>query len=99
MNPIFSAGGYSNGGLLFIVRNDGTDAVTGTFASLNQGDSATTYGGIDWQISYFGDSVGNAFTGGNDIALLAVTAVPEPSSLAVIGLSSLCLLIRRKRRR
>ncbi|MCB1132899.1 MAG: autotransporter-associated beta strand repeat-containing protein, partial [Verrucomicrobiae bacterium] len=60
--------------LLFILLNDGTDDVTGTFTGLAQGDTVNL-GGFDWMISYTADSVGGTFLGGNDIALMAV---PEP---------------------
>lgn len=89
-------GTYAANNLLFILLNDGTDAISGTFTGLAQGASVGTYAGFDWQISYTGDSTGPAFTGGNDVVLLAVTAIPEPSA-ALLGALGLLMLLRRRR--
>jgi autotransporter-associated beta strand protein len=90
----FTAGTYANGNLLFILLNDGGDAVSGNFATLTQGAIVTNYGGYDWQISYTADSTGNTFTGGNDIALMAI---PEPNVAALLGGLGTLLLLRRRR--
>jgi len=90
-----SSTGYTavNGDLLFILSNDSTDAITGTFSGLAQG-SIVTVGGHDFEISYTGDITSNSFAGaGNDIALMAV---PEPAP-AVLGSVGLLLLLRRRR--
>jgi autotransporter-associated beta strand protein len=92
LSTVFT-GSYSLSDMIFILLNDGTDAVTGTFAGLPQGAVVTSYGGFDWQISYSADSSGNTFTGGNDIALMAV---PEPSA-ALLGLLGWAALLRRRR--
>jgi autotransporter-associated beta strand protein len=92
------SGTYAPNDLIFILLNDGTDAITGTFAGMAQGDVVSNFGGFDWQISYVadGDSLGTpAFTGGNDIALMAV-AIPEPSVALLGGLGLLALLRRRR---
>ena len=96
LSPQFTGGTYANGNMLFLLLNDGTDAVTGTFARLAQGDIVASFGGFDWQISYNanGDSPGSqSFFGGNDIALIAI---PEPSSALLGGLASLLVLRRRR---
>jgi hypothetical protein len=67
---------------LFIVENDGIDAVTGTFAGLPQG-AMFTQDGVTFQIFY--DANGGAAplgpAVGNDIELSVVsTAVPEPTT-------------------
>ncbi|MGC4015634.1 MAG: autotransporter-associated beta strand repeat-containing protein [Luteolibacter sp.] len=87
--------GYApvNGDMLFILTNDGTDAVTGSFTGLAN-DSVFKIGGQDFRISYFADSGTGNMTGGNDIAL---QAVPEPSSAAVLGGLGLLALLRRRR--
>ena len=91
---LFSSGSYSLGDKLFILLNDDSDAVIGTYAGFSQGDVIASYGGFDWQISYLADSGGNTITGGNDIALMAV---PEPNVAALIGgLGAICLLRRRR---
>ena len=91
---LFSGAGYSMGNLLYILLNDGTDAITGNYSGFSQGDVVASYGGFDWQISYFADSTGNTFTGGNDIALMAI---PEPNAAALVGGFGLIALFRRRR--
>ena len=54
---------------LFIIRNDGTDAVDGTFDGLDDGASLhLSHGGVDalFWISYAGDWDTQSITGGND---------------------------------
>ncbi len=69
------------GDLLFIAVNDGADAIAGTFTGLSQNAIVANYGGFDWKISYNANSSGGTFTGGNDIALMAVTE-PVPLILS-----------------
>lgn len=94
--------GIQTNDLYFIVLNDSNDAVTGIFATLNnvatdlsQG-ALFSSGGQQFQISYTADSVGGTFTGGNDVALLAV---PEPSTWALLGLGFGALVWRSGLRR
>jgi autotransporter-associated beta strand protein len=91
-----------DGSLLFIVKGS-TSSVSGTF--LNAGGADTnlagfgTYnlGGQIFAISYQADAVGGSFTGGKDIALMAI---PEPNSLAMLaGSLGLALGLQRFRRR
>ncbi|MDP4626481.1 MAG: hypothetical protein NWT08_15250 [Akkermansiaceae bacterium] len=93
LDAMFTGGTYTAGDLLFLVTNDGSDAVTGTFTGLAQGAVVTNFGGFDWAISYLADSVGITSTGGNDIALVAV---PEPSA-ALLGALGVLALLRRRR--
>lgn len=65
---------------------DGTR--TGTFTGLAQWDQVGAYSGFDLFIDY---TAGD----GNDIAL---TSVPEPTSLALLGMGGAALLVRRGRR-
>ena len=79
--------------LFFILRNDGNDPITGTFNNLPD-LSLFTSGGQEFQISYNADVSRGLFTGGNDLALVAV---PEPGSAALLLFGS-ALLLRRRRR-
>lgn len=86
------------GSLYFLIVNDGMDAISGAFANINGGstdpDTEFELGGQRWRISYqanYNNGVNATFTGGNDVALLAI---PEPSAwiltaLALIGMGAL----------
>lgn len=81
----------------WVITNDLSDAVTGTFAGLAQDATILTNNGYNLKISYVGDFAGvcQPLTTGNDVVLYTV-AVPEPTSLAVIaGLAVLGLKRRR----
>jgi autotransporter-associated beta strand protein len=86
--------GYTpaNGDMLFLVANDGTDAINGNFAGLAQG-AEFIQGGQKWSIHYNADSTTSSFTGGNDVALMAI---PEPRAALLGGLGMLMLLRRRR---
>jgi hypothetical protein len=62
------------GTIFTIIDNDGTDAVSGTFAGLPQGATFTT-GGLGFRISYVGGT-------GNDVTLTRVAPVPLASLAA-----------------
>ena len=81
--------------LFFIIANDGlpTDMITGTFSNAPVNGGTYNLGGQDFKISYFGDSAGNTFTGGNDVVLMAI---PEPATALLGGLGLLVLLRRRR---
>ncbi|AHF94302.1 hypothetical protein OPIT5_10990 [Opitutaceae bacterium TAV5] len=79
------------GDIFWLVINDGTDAVSGVFTSLN-GVVATSlnegslffWNGQGWRITYQADLDSASFFGGNDIA---IQAVPELSVWALIAAS------------
>lgn len=84
-----------NDDLIFILSNDGIDAITGTFSGLAH-LSTFFVGDTEWQISYLANYAGSSsgtFLGGNDIALMAI---PEPSAALLGGLGALMLLRRRR---
>jgi autotransporter-associated beta strand protein len=94
LSVLATGGTYALDSMIFLILNDGIDAVNGTFFGLAQGDTAATFGGFDWIISYEANSTGSSFLGGNDVAL---RAIPEPSAALLGGLSILALLRRRRR--
>ena len=81
----------------------GSSGVTGTFANQNPSDAFSgglntiTFGGQEFAISYSASFAGNAMTGGNDVALMAI---PEPQTMALLvtGLGTLFYSQRRRRR-
>ena len=83
----------ANGTLFFILANDGTDAITGTFSNASVNGGTYTLGGQEFQISYAGNTATSSFTGGNDVVL---QAVPEPASL-LLGAVAILTLLRRRR--
>jgi fibronectin-binding autotransporter adhesin len=84
--------GYTGGpDVLFLILNDGVDAVQGQFA---QGSIFQTTSGQSYAISYTAEFGNAQFTGvGNDVAIMLV---PEPSSALLLGLGT--LLVARRRR-
>ena len=84
---------FSVGDKFFILLNDGTDLVTGTFA---QGTTVTSSSNGDiFSINYADNGDGGSV--GNDISL-TVTAVPEPATYAVAVLTLGALALHQRRR-
>ncbi len=85
---------YVQNSLYFLVANDGSESILGTFSGLVQG--AVFYvSGNAYQISYTGNSTTSAFTGGNDVVL---KAIPEPSTWLLLALAAGCFFIYRRSR-
>jgi len=55
--------------------------------------------GIDYYISYAGDSATGSLYGGNDVILSHTGGpnVPEPASLSILGLGAAALIVRRRK--
>ncbi len=83
-NDKFTLFGYTTGNL------------TGTFLGLADGATFNTAGG-DWQINYNDSSAGS--NGGTGDLFVTVTAVPEPSTLMILGAGAALLGLRFARRR
>jgi hypothetical protein len=60
----------------FIIDNEGNDPISGQFTNAPEG-SIITAGGISYAITYSANADTGSITGGNDVALVAVS-VPEP---------------------
>ena len=84
------------GDSFWILLNDSTDAISGTFAGLPE-LGVFNVGLTQFQITYLADGFiggGSTLTGGNDVAL---TVIPEPGTAALTAAAAL-LLTRRRRR-
>jgi autotransporter-associated beta strand protein len=93
--------GYTPTGsdLLFVIVNDASDSISGTFNNVPQ-DGTITFGGYAAQVSYTGDSGSNATSGGNDVVLYNILSVPELGTCALLGLGALLVgSLRQLRRR
>jgi autotransporter-associated beta strand protein len=84
----------------FILTNDGTDALVGTFNGLADG-SSVLLGYSNWgttpvtaTISYLGNSATGATFGGNDVVLYNI--IPAPGAAGLLALGGL-MTIRRRR--
>jgi len=95
--------GYSpaDDALFFLVDNQGSSAISGIFEQLNgvttdlsQGQTFTV-GLQQFKISYTADLTGNTFLGGNDLAL---QAVPEPSTWALLAFTLTTAMVLRRRK-
>jgi fibronectin-binding autotransporter adhesin len=88
--------------VLYIILNDSTDAITGTFNGIANLGTIPGTGGYEFQINYAANSADGAAgftTPGNDVAL-RVSTVPEPSTAVALlsGIGALLGLQRFRRR-
>lgn len=89
--------------VFYLILNDGTDAVTGVFQSLNGQATDLSEGALFnfnsgvWSITYKANGDGGAV--GNDVALTLVV-VPEPRALSFVfaGVGTLLFIGQRRRR-
>lgn len=78
----------------FIIINDGVDPISDTFNNLPDKSFFAATSGQGFQISYNANSTTGLFTGGNDVALLAI---PEPGIAGLLLLGSTPFLRRGRR--
>ncbi len=88
---LLAGSGLAAGNEFLILLNDSTDAIAGNFIG-KLDDSTFVEDGYTFMIDYQGGD-------GNDVLLSVVSAVPEPTALAVLGLGAMGLLARRRRSR
>jgi len=79
----------------FLIKNDGSDAIVGLLNGYAQ-DTIFSLASQSWKIGYTGDSVTNAFTGGNDLVL---QAVPEPTTTLLLAFALTTVMALRRRTR
>lgn len=90
----------------WLINNDGTDAITGTFANAVTTSAYSTFypdaggyvtiDGQEFAVFYGADFDTQSLTGGNDLLLL--NAVPEPGSTTLLSVLAIFGFTRRRRR-
>ncbi len=78
--------------MFFILNHQGDNAISGQFTNAPEG-SIISSGGYPFMITYFADNDTQSFTGGNDVALIAVDPLPIPEPATNILALSASLLI------
>lgn len=94
--PIWSATAYDGATALGSVGESYIDAFTGSSAKL----FTMSYAGSEiTSLTFYGNGAGSAALDGAPIDDLTITPVPEPTTLALAGLSGLSLLLFRRQRK
>ncbi len=81
---------------LWIVQNDTNGTLTGEFDDYANGSSLGVHDDRQWWIWYGADAASGDLSGGNDVL---IGAVPEPSTLVLIGIAAIALSANALRRR
>jgi hypothetical protein len=87
---------------IFYVLTHADAGALAAFSGLAEGATVPLAGGLyEGKITYLanwtGTQAGSTLTGGNDVAIYNIAPVPEPTTLAVLGIAGLGLLHRRRR--
>jgi hypothetical protein len=90
--------------ILYLIIHSAGTSTTGAFADVNgvalNGGSTFNFDNFTWQITENANAAGNSFTGGNDVAIEAIAAVPEPSTCAsILGAFGMLIFLQKKSRR
>jgi hypothetical protein len=75
----------NDGDVLVLIKNNSTDAVSGTFAGLPEGATVTA-GGVTYLVTYKYNAESTTFGNGNDVALIDISnsTTPPPAGTAVL---------------
>ena len=86
--------------VFFVINRADAGAYSVFFDGAGEGAAVSLGGGYSGTITYLADSVGSTITGGNDIAIYNVVAVPEPQEYAVgmMALLGMVIFFRNRRR-
>ena len=83
------------GNTFFVILNDGSDAVSGTFS--NAASNLIIADGWQYQVNYAAN--GDGGTTSNDVSLTATAPVPEPTTYAMLAAGIAVLIAFQQRRR
>jgi autotransporter-associated beta strand protein len=81
-------GGSSDSTQFWILKNDTTGVLSGTFSNYANGESLGMYDGRSWYLYYGADAATGSLTGGNDVV---ISAVPEPATIVLLTMLAMGL--------